>query len=137
MKSFCLSFTLLVATLWLWSSVYSETNLVINMQQTLNALQAHRQQVENNDPYVVLVENKWAKELYLLWNNNNRFVILTPWDLKRGYQRKKKTFTCNKDVYWLGETKPTKQLRQLGTWKEQNGVVQSLPHQWHLYSMTR
>ena len=135
MKSFCLSVVLLFSTLWLWSGIYSEADFVIDMRQTLNALQAHRQQIANKEPYIILVENKWAKELYLLWNKDDPFVVLTPWDLKRGYQRKKKKFSCNKDVYWLGETKPTKQLRQLGSWQEQSGTVKSLPRQWHLYSM--
>ena len=135
MKSFCLSVVLLFSSLWLWSGIYSEADLVSDMRQTLSALQAHRQQVRNKEPYIVLVENKWAKELYLLWNNDDRFVVLTPWDLKRGYTRKKKKFSCNKDVYWLGETKPTKQLKQLGSWQEQSGTIKSLPRQWHLYSM--
>ena len=102
-------------------------------QQKTQKKKQQKQMKVNN--CIVLVENKWAKELYLLWNNDDRFVVLTPWDLKRGYTRKKKKFSCNKDVYWLGETKPTKQLRQLGSWQEQSGTVKSLPRQWHLYSM--
>ena len=135
MKSFCLSVVLVCLMFVLWGHLYSEADLAFDMRQTLNALQEHRQKEAKEAPYIVLVENKWAKELYRLWNPQDRFVILTPWDLKRGYERKKKKFTCKKDVYWLGETKPTKQLRQLGPWKDQRTVIKVLPNQWFLFSM--
>ena len=136
MKSFCLSLCCLILTLWFWNAQYEDTQLVHHMQQTLSVLQEKRLAKNNQAPYIVLVENQWANDLYPLWRTSLHSVILTPWDLTKGYTRRKQTFSCNKDVYWLGKAAPGKQLLQLGTWTDLRTATQTLPAQWHLYALT-
>ena len=126
MKSFCLSLCCLVLLLSFWNTQYEDTQLVHHMQQTLSTLQEKRLAKKNEAPYIVLVENQWAKDLYPLWQTSLNNVILTPWDLTKGYTRRKKSFSCNKDVYWLGKAAPGKQLRQLGTWTDLRTTTQTL-----------
>lgn len=117
MKNLVLSMTMLGMTFCFWGWLYNSPAWVSSVNATLSQLQASREASQRTSPYIVVVENKWAHHLYQLWNPNNQFTLLTPWDIKRGYERKKKKFTCQQDIYWLGEEKPSKQLLKWGRWK--------------------
>ena len=118
MKQFVLSIVLLIMTFCFWGWIYNTPPLIEEIDQALIKLQASRETSQKTATYIVLVENKWAKYLYRFWRDPNRFVLLTPWDIKRGYDRKKKTFSCQKDIYWIGENAPPKQLLKWGAWEQ-------------------
>ena len=123
MKQFVLSILLLIMTFCFWGWVYNSSTFITQADQALVELQASRETSQQASTYIVFVENKWAKHLYRFWRPQNRFILLTPWDIKRGYKRKKKTFTCQKDMYWLGESAPPQQLLKWGTWKQKEGLL--------------
>lgn len=115
MKNLALSIVLIMMTLYFWGWIYNGPAWLPQVEQTLIELEASR---KNTSPYIVVMENKWAHQLYRFWHSENQFVLLTPWDVTRGYERKKKKFTCQKDMYWLGESEPSKQLLKWGHWKQ-------------------
>ena len=137
MKSFSLSLSLVFVLLWAWRFAYDDASLVRDLRRIIVALQEERAGANNVDPFIVIVENKWADALYPLWENGSRFVLLTPWDLNKGYGRRKKRFNCYQDVYWIGEAAPAQQLLKIGTWAPLDASPQPLPASWQLHKMTQ
>ena len=129
MRQLITAFLLLSVTLSFFSWRQNQAKAFQPVEQIILELQK-----ESPGSHVVITENHWSHLVHRLWRPDSPSLVLPMRDIKNSYLKKKKKFRCQRPVYWLGEQKPPKKLKSLGSWKRV-GHPSEKTHSLHLYQV--